>query len=92
MIDATIDALTSTITTSMSYGGHDHLLLRASMLELCSLYGNQWVPSLAEQHKRMASYYLVKAAKAGTDVLLDVLLFDNVLGKSSTSFLLFLYF
>ena len=65
-IDSTISALSSTIVRSISGGGHDHLLLRAALLELCSLYGSQLIPNLAEEHKRKASYYLRRAADANT--------------------------
>jgi hypothetical protein len=65
LIDDTIQSFIDTIDNSIMHGGHDHLLLRASLLELCSLYGNQWIPSLSEQHKRIACHYLIQAANAG---------------------------
>ena len=45
-IDMTIQTLESSISLSIQEGGHDHLLLRASLLELCSLYGAQLIPSV----------------------------------------------
>jgi hypothetical protein len=75
-VDTCLNTLMEGISLSILCGGHDHLLLRASLLELCSIYGSQvcCMPTtttsttaseeMREDHKRKASFYLRKAALA----------------------------
>ena len=61
-------ALEAAIRSSIATGGHDHLLVRAALLELTALHGSRWVKASSsydweERHKRAASFYLRKAAE-----------------------------
>ena len=69
--DAVVATLEETVRSSIASGGHDHLLLRAALLELTALHGSRWVAASSlydweERHKRAASFYLRKAAEAAS--------------------------
>ena len=70
IFDSVVSALEDTLKLSLQAGGHDHLLIRAVLLELTALFGSRWVKSddydWEARHKRAASFYLRKAAEAAT--------------------------